>query len=180
MKLFAALLIAALVTHTLAATPEFDGVMASRGTTYFAMREAPTQGTRWIKLGDRIGSYRVSSYDQPKETLSLTSDEGETLVVLKPGAVRAAPTVQLLQTLVTNGDDIQTYVLRALRELEQRRDQTAATLVEWEARALKQPSAKSNDMVVNLRRKLELEEANLAYYIEKMLEASRNELRGSK
>jgi hypothetical protein len=65
MKLLrAALLFPALIATTAATPPEFDGVMTSQGTIYFALREDPTVATKWIKLGDNIGGYVAKSYDK--------------------------------------------------------------------------------------------------------------------
>jgi hypothetical protein len=66
--------------------------------------------------------------------------------------------------------------LDLLQQLEDRRKQTAAMLADWEARASKNTSPATADRIVNLRRKLALEDANSEYYLEQMIKASRSKV----
>jgi hypothetical protein len=176
----AALFLAALLTNACSAPPEFDGVMVSQGTTYFALREEPAHASKWIELGGSVGNYVLKSYDTLKESLSLTRNGTNIEVMLKIEAVRSGPTIELLKAVITKGDATRHVELQALEMLETRRNDTAHKLADWETRLLKDPDSAKADMVVNLRRKLELEEANLEYYTERMLGVWRKEVKSSK
>jgi hypothetical protein len=185
MKLHVAAFCLALVcADMVAAPPEFDGVMASQGVNYFALRPDPSRTIKWIKLGDSLGDYILKSYDQEKETLSLSRNGESVEVVLKTGSVRSAPrsgpTIELLKGLKENGDVSQTALLNMLTSLRDRRDETARQFAELEARAMKESEPKKTEMLTQFRRKLELEEANLEYYMDKVIANWRDESRPSK
>jgi len=175
-SLLAACLLASLCKNVCAAPPEFDGVMASQGTIYFALREEPEVAIRWKKIGDRTGSYLVKAYDKEHETLSLSRDQELVAVKLKVGKTRPAPspgksgpTIELLNALIAKGDVSHQMILTALTAIRDQRDTTARKLAEAEARATKEPESKRTEMLKEFRRRLELEEANLEFYTDQTI-----------
>jgi hypothetical protein len=139
---------------------------------------------KWIKLGDAAGEYTLKSYDKNTETVTLVRNGESIEAVLKVGGVRSAqrskPTIDLLAEVIKKGDISQQVILDLLTNLRDRRDESARTLAEAEARAAKVPEPKRTELVHELRRKLELEEANLEYYTDQTIAHWRDESRSSK
>ena len=154
------------------AAPEFVGVLVSQGVTHIAMRSDSTGDTHWVKIGDFMGEYRVRSYDPKKETLSLQRGEAEIELALKSASVQSAPTLTLLESLVKAGDKNLEGALQQARQLEDRRNNTAAELADLEIRAAKEPSR--SETVKQMQRKLKIEEANLEFLYQSLLAAARS------
>ena len=173
-----------LLTNSYSGPPDFDGVMVSQGKIYFALREDPAVASKWIKLGDRVSDYVLTSYDREKETLSLDLKGKSVQLLLKTGSVRsgprAAPTIELLKALPVAGDVSQNQILDLLTRLRDQRDDTARKLAGVEARALKEPEPKRTEMVKEWRRRLELEDANLEYATDNVIAHWRDESRSAK
>ena len=191
MKLF---LIALLVVNVCSAAPQFDGVMASKGETYFALRADPSSPTKWVKLGDHVAEYALTSYDKTKETLPITAEGATIELVLKTGSVRPGetqpgqtqpavpvffkPTFELLKKLVNDGDLTREVEVQLLGNLERMRNGTAAKLAVLETRA--GTDTKKLADLSEWRRRLQLEDDNLEHYTEQMLQAWRAQLKTGK
>jgi len=174
-------------TDAFAAPPDFDGVMASGGINYFALRQEPSVAIKWIKLGDFAGDYLLKSYDREKQTLSLTHNGESVDVLLKtslvrsgPNFARSGPTIAFLASLTAKGDVSHQAILDMLSTIRDRRDETAGKLAAVEAKAAKFPEQQRTEMVKEWRRKLELEEENLEYYTDQAIAHWREESRSSK
>jgi hypothetical protein len=168
-------LLAGLAATCCFAAPEFIGVLISQGTTYVAVRSDATKGAIWLNIGDRVDEYRVAAYDPKRAALLLKRDGTDLELFLKSGAVQSAPTVELLEQLVKKGDSGRERELQELRVLDARCKKTAAELADLESRATADPRAA--EKVPHLRRQLQLEQGNLAYYLESLTAAARSEVR---
>lgn len=150
-----------------AAKPEFVGMMVSQGMTYVAVREEEGARARWVKIGDDVGGYRVTSYDPVRETLQLRKADTELELTLKIAAVEPTPTRELLESLVKGDPELQ-YQLEALKYLADRLHRTDENI----ARALKDPTA--SETVGQLRRVRALDQRNLELFSQRLYEVARS------
>lgn len=79
------LLIVLFAANRISAEVQFLGVMGDSKRTYFAVRPDEAVATEWVRVGEKVGSFTVASYDAETEALTLRSD-GQSVVLKMPSA----------------------------------------------------------------------------------------------
>ena len=152
-------------------SPEFIGVLVSQGVTHLAVRGESQGRMHWVKIGEEFDGYRLKLYDSQRELLILQRGDSEVQVALKSAAVQPAPTRVLLESLVKAGDANLRAALDQAKQLEDRRDETAKRLSKLEAQTGSQVERVS--VVNEVRRKLKIEEDNLEFFYQRLMEEAR-------
>lgn len=162
------------------ANAEFVGVLAGPTLTLFAVRESPTQPTRWVSVGEPFGAFVVKAYDAGTE--SLTVQKGDENLVLKlpqsrvkdGGKIRLAgnPSVMssldLAYALARSGDEVVSEMVLTLerqvasrvgvaKELENAKNAFAIGKKDIDAVRVSQLSRRvrtETEMEANLRRRV--------------------------
>jgi hypothetical protein len=173
-KFFAVALIALFTSVWSYAEPEFVGMLSSNGNTYVAVRADAATTPTWVSVGGRVGSYEVVSYNAATETVLLRANGRDIEVRLKTAAVQPTPPMDVLKQLAAGRPELE-KLLEDARTLETRLKDTAAELAREEAKAAK-GSSHFEGSIKELRRKHQIEESHLNYYVEALTKHARTQV----
>ncbi len=164
-------ILALIVTSCVFAGPEFSGILTLGGKTYLGLRDDDGKPFEWRAVGEEVGEFRVTSYEDSTETVTLTRGGSAIKLRLKGAAVESLPTVGLVERLALSGDTKLEKLLPNLKKLEGLRDKTLSAIAEVESRGASEE--KAWDQLSGLRRKLKIEEDNLEYFVRDIVGISR-------
>jgi hypothetical protein len=127
----AALFVATGSSRAVADELSFVGVFSTQTSILVAIRES-SNAPRWVKVGERVGSYVVRSFDAKNETIALQNADGVIELKLKDSKVQPAPTMELFESLASHGDGKFPYLVDAYRDCEKNLTKAKGYLVEYE------------------------------------------------
>ena len=149
--------------------PEFSGVLKSAGKTYLSFRPEGGAASGWREVGESFGEYKIVSYDEANDMVVLSRAGTLLEVRLKGARVESKPTLALIEEMAKGGNQAVQKMVSLAKILDERRAKTASDVAVLESRATS--DQKAAERLPELRRKLKIEEDNMAYYLHNVVKS---------